>query len=265
VNEHRWAQTGVWDSDGTMIVPCLNPSCDAALRVYRSGRRVLEPTGHGTTVHGIRLDLEDDTDGGVSKIICHEIAHDYDLASIPLLKGDVVLDIGAHIGVVSIYLALRFPGVRILAYEPVKENYQRLVRNIEVNGVALSVIPHNLAVTGNGRDVTLHGELNRNSGGSSLWATDGAVYTAHSVTLGDIFRTYALERVRLLKIDCEGAEWEILPAAGKLLERVDYLVGEFHSNSALDARGHRPPRLRAFCEQWIPAEHVRVTECRMGG
>ena len=63
-----------------------------------------------------------------------EINSVYDFDSIPFERGDVVLDIGAHKGGISCYLAKRWGAV--LAFEPVPENFVRMCANIELNGLA---------------------------------------------------------------------------------------------------------------------------------
>lgn len=60
------------------------------------------------------------------------------------LKGQIVIDIGAHIGTASIYAGLR--GARVFAFEPSLENYNLLVKNIIHNKLTGNVKGYNLAV-----------------------------------------------------------------------------------------------------------------------
>lgn len=48
----------------------------------------------------------------------------YDFDSIDFKERDVVIDIGGNIGMVSIYLAKKYPFLKIYAFEPVIQNYQ---------------------------------------------------------------------------------------------------------------------------------------------
>jgi len=57
--------------------------------------------------------------------------------------GEVLYDVGANIGIYTLYAASR--GVQVVAFEPVLENYVRLVQNIELNGFK-HVIPLYCAV-----------------------------------------------------------------------------------------------------------------------
>jgi len=243
----------------------LDPTCGAYRRRW-ADRWVLVPQGFGPDAAGLSLDIVDDPQGGVAKLIYWELAHSYELTGLDLPPGAVAVDIGAHVGIVSIYLAQRYPGLRVLAYEPQVDNYARLVRNIMVNGVGEQIIACPEAVTGDGRAIQLHGDGTTNSGGWSMLAAGQQVGApVPSVTLPAIFARHQLDRVAVLKIDCEGAEYEILTGAPALLDRVDLLVGEFHDNAALTAQYGGPAALLALCHQHLPAERVRVTMVRIGG
>lgn len=53
-----------------------------------------------------------------------------------------------------------------------------------------------------------------------------------------MFDRFVPDRCRLLKMDCEGAEHEILPACNSL-GRVDWFSAEFHINRRLEEAGHK--------------------------
>ena len=54
------------------------------------------------------------------------------------------------------------------------------------------------------------------------------------VTLPQVLEEHAIERVRLLKLDCEGSEYEILRAcAAETLDRIDYIVLEIHESPGI--------------------------------
>lgn len=260
---HDWAATAIWDN-GELCVPCRRNGCEAERRQRKDGMYSIEPRGFKAEANGVALDIEDDPQGGVAKIVLREIEKSYDLDSIPFEAGDTVIDIGAQVGVVSCYLAKKHPDIKVLAYEPVPENYARLVRNLKANGIE-NVTAINSAVTGDGRDLTLIGHLDKNSGGISAFTSNGhgeAKYIVPSVTLADVFRVYNLSRVKLLKIDCEGAEYEILRHFGPL-DKIDYVRGEFHSNAKIREMGETPEKLRGLLDSHIDPEHVKVHYCEI--
>ena len=228
MHKHKWTPTGLFDEQGDIRAPCIDPKCEAYM-VKHGDEYIVHQKGFGASIHGMKLLLEDDKKGGVAKLICKEVEESYHLDTIDFHDGDVVLDIGAHIGVISIYLAKKYPGLRIYAFEPIEANFQNMLANIEANQ-AIDITPVNCAVTGDGRDIQIGGDSSQNTGGFSMYSRQNPV-TVHSVTLEQIFKAYHIERVKLLKIDCEGCEYEVLRP--HMLGRVDHLRGELHVGGSI--------------------------------
>lgn len=234
--------TGLYSTDGWLVLPSKDKTSDKALAISPSGEEKVV-SGWGMEIDGVPLDIDDDPDGGVAKIVCREVTANYQLHLMDFKPGDVVLDIGAQCGVVSCYLAKRHPQITVYAFEPVTENFTRLQRNIKANGLD-NVVAINKAVTGDGKRVVIYGDLSSNAGGSSIYgAVSQKHYLAESITLKDIFSLYAIDRVRLLKLDCEGSEYDILSNACNMLKRVDSIRGELHINNILREQGYNPETL----------------------
>jgi len=120
-------------------------------------------------------------------------------------------------------------------------------------------MPVQMAVTGDGRDLTLWGNLEQNSGGSSaLVPGGGEEYAVPSMTLEQVFEQFVPGRCKLLKMDVEGMEYEVIAASNDLLKRADYLALEIHSNALLAAQGETAKRLTNICASYIPEERLRV-------
>jgi FkbM family methyltransferase len=132
----------------------------------------------------------------------------YKLSKIPFKEGDIVLDIGLNVGMISIYLAHKYPFLKIYSFEPLKANYKNFFRNRIMNNIPDGTITaENLAVTGDGRNVTMNIDPT-NSGGSRMREFSVSTKTddiVPSITLDSIFEKYNISKVKLLKIDCEGA------------------------------------------------------------
>jgi len=157
---------------------------------------------------------------------------------------------------VSVYLAKRYPNARIIAVEPVPENYTRLLRNLEKNNIT-NVLAINKAVTADGRDVEIAGNINNNSGGSSIYV-DGVSRVVQSITLEEIAGDH--DTIDLLKIDCEGAEYEILFTAD--LSNIQAIRGEVHYNEAFKRVGYTPDRLLQHLRQSVGDVHL--SPCPIG-
>jgi len=257
---HDWANVGIWEGMN-MSVPCRR--CDAELLTKQDGTKVVIPDGFPMAINGVPLDIEDDEQGTVAKIVCREVERVYRLDDIPFEPGDVVLDLGAHVGIVSVYLAKKYPFLKILAVEPVKENFERLVRNVKANGIRDGTVTFmNAAVTADAREVTLFGQLEGNSGGLSILAMpragDGG-WKVPSFTLAQIIAQTGAERVKLLKLDVEGAEHEILRSDPSVLDKVDWLAAEIHESEPLRKAGHTNEGLLELVKQHMPEERLRIS------
>ncbi len=225
IRERDYTTTGLWH-DGWFHRPAINPKSDVALAWNGKEKKLVH--GWGMTAGEFDLDIQDESRGGVAKLVCWEITHEYGLDNLDLKPGSVVFDVGAQSGVVSIYLAKKYPDIKIYAFEPMPQNFTRLQRNIKANGVDDSVTAINKAVTSDGRDVTITGDMNMNAGGANIYDNNGHnKYKIGSVQLSAWMATNNIDHVDLLKLDCEGAEFEII-LDDNMLERSSILRGEVH-------------------------------------
>jgi FkbM family methyltransferase len=147
-----------------------------------------------------------------------------------------VLDIGANIGVSSVYLSDVFPKARVFAFEPSPQNLDLLKRNTEKLG-RVQVVPVALGED-DGSLEFFASEAGANFGGFSRFAagSDTARRTAVPVRhAGRQLAELGVASADVIKIDVEGSEWEILSALGDdYLSRTRYIVGELHGNRDFD-------------------------------
>lgn len=207
---------------------------------------------------GIRLYIQDHPMGGTAKIVCDEVVNFYRLPEMVFQPGDVVLDVGAQVGVVSLYLATRWPGITVYAFEPMPENYALLRNNIQMNRLR-NVKALNVAVTGDGRPVRINGNVGENAGGPQIYWPDVYSHPVDSVTLYGFIEKQQIDRVALLKLDCEGAEYEILGSGHLLLTYpIRRVRCEIHTNNALRAKGWDAVALSTLIRQTVPDTSLRI-------
>lgn len=149
-----------------------------------------------------------------------------------LRPGETVVDVGANIGVFSVY-AGRTPGVRVVAVEPAASNLACLERNLRANGCGGTAVFAG-ALADRPGPVRLfrsrNGVLHRIVGGEE---PGGEAVEVPAASLEQLLDEQGVERVDLLKMDCEGAEGLVLGSAPKsVLERVRRIAMEFHDDAS---------------------------------
>ena len=148
---------------------------------------------------------------------------------------DIVLDIGANIGIFTLYAATKTQGT-IYAFEPFPENVEFLNKNIEVNGFH-NVIVQNLAV--NDKIGTEKLFLSEISGGHLLFDHNikGEINNYVEIlttTLDHIVEENSIEQIDFLKLDCEGSEGQILMSTSKNpFKKIRKIAMEFHDNVSM--------------------------------
>lgn len=143
-------------------------------------------------------------------------------------QSPVIIDIGAYIGDFSLYAA-KYLNARVIAYEPTAENFAMLQENVRINNLEHRVEVVNKAVGLSG-EISLGIEKNDQEIHVSRYLyPDGEQRTVQSVSLQEIFSTHGIEKVDLLKVDCEGGEYDIFPTApDHLFARIQNIVFEHH-------------------------------------
>lgn len=142
----------------------------------------------------------------------------------------VVIDIGAHIGVFSVFIERSAKGVTVYSYEPCRENFDLLEKNVRLNGLCDSIRVFNAGLSGTGgrRELFLDPV---NDGAHSIIERKDLSVIIDTVSLKDIFDENGIERCDFLKMDCEGAEYETLyNTPGEYLDRIGAISMEYHDN-----------------------------------
>lgn len=145
------------------------------------------------------------------------------------IEPKVIFDVGANIGVISALLANLYPDAKIFAFEPEEQNFEILLKNtceypnITAKNVALG------SSTG-GRTLYESDDVN-NFGGFSFHPMGSDLMKPLPVMQSSVEDEInaAGGAVDLLKLDTEGAEFEILSAITPAqLERMTWIMGELH-------------------------------------
>jgi FkbM family methyltransferase len=146
---------------------------------------------------------------------------------------DTVVDVGGNIGALALDAGRRAKRGRVVSIEPVEANFRLLCQNISRNRLP-NVTPLRAAVVGTSATETTvylsplgsgHHTIVRSLAGN---ASRGEKVEA--VRLQDLFARYAIQRCDFLKLDCEGAEFEILEnMPAEIARRIVRLAMEYHT------------------------------------
>jgi FkbM family methyltransferase len=144
-----------------------------------------------------------------------------------------VLDVGAYIGAYAFAVSFFLPKVRVLSFEPLPENIDRLKTNLA--GYQQFKVYHTALGEKNGNttfyrssfspssSILRMGELHRRAFPKTSGEEEVRVPIAR---LEDVLADAALEGPVLLKLDVQGYEKQVLAGAGKILERIDVIICE---------------------------------------
>lgn len=143
-----------------------------------------------------------------------------------------VLDIGANVGITALYFSQLFPNAGIYAFEPAPDNFAVLEKNI---ANCKRIRGFNFALGAKDATLELFASDNPvNFGGYSLHAagsdTAKRIWTPVR-KVSSVLAELSLSSVDVVKIDTEGAEYDILTAFPEaVLKGVKYIAGELHGN-----------------------------------
>lgn len=180
----------------------------------------------------LQFELEDEADFSVFSEIFIEKEYRCVEELIKNARG-IIVDVGAHKGLFSSYVRALNPTVPVLAFEPDEKNFSYLKKNLAKNHID-GVRAKSLAVAGRAGRRTF--SLSVDSHNHSLVEDFGEAVGERLVectTLEEVFHKNGVERCALLKIDCEGAEFEILETvAAEVFNKTEAFYVEYHQFTA---------------------------------
>lgn len=159
--------------------------------------------------------------------------HEYDLRQYIHAPLQTILDLGANVGMATVYLNALYPSARFACVEPDPRNIKLLDKTLASNQLRGKVTVFPMAVSAKPGQLRLR--MGENSTCSALETSplhDLADSTLVEVTtVPKLLEQLGWERINLLKIDIEGTEDELLSIDNSWLSRVDALVLEVHPNT----------------------------------
>ena len=137
-----------------------------------------------------------------------------------------ILDLGANIGMATLYLSHCFPHAEIACVEPSPHNLPLLKRTVALNGIRARVFEGAAGAQAG----MLELNISSNPDHTSAFPVDNAIarVSVPVVSVPEIMRSMSWDHIDLLKIDIEGGEKEVLGSNNEWLKQVQIIMGESH-------------------------------------
>jgi len=143
------------------------------------------------------------------------------------VSGKIIVDVGAYIGDTSIYFAIK-GAKKVIAIEPHPVAFKEMLENIQLNSLEKVIIPINAGLA------SKHGKICIEN--VDVESTNGIYHKLGNceseipaITLGEIISMYEIKDDAILKMDCEGCEYDIIFNDYEHLKIFKELIFEYHT------------------------------------
>ncbi len=172
----------------------------------------------------------------------------YDAPEIPWNTLNTVIDVGAHVGVFALYVASQSPTAKVIAYEPEPTNIHTFRKTVDESKLHDRIIIEPVGIAGEAGELKMHVMPGRGEQNSLYRQTESSRSISVPVTtLAASFEKHGIAHCDLLKVNCEGAEYDMFYGlSDEYFKRIDRIVMNYHLFS-LDPK-HHPAILKEFLE-----------------
>jgi len=165
--------------------------------------------------------------------------------------GATVLDLGANAGYFSLAAFMKSKNINLIAVEPLPTNLKLYRETMSLNGIDDFTLIEKAVLNNEGKDLEIHYEEDGAASVGASMITRRKSRTSINVpttTLDEIYEVNSLSHVDVLKIDCEGAEYNILyNASDDVFGKTPCIILETH-DWAPEEEG-TIPQLEAFLKE----------------
>lgn len=141
-----------------------------------------------------------------------------------------IVDLGAHIGLTSLYFKSLFPEAQIFSIEPVPGNFKLLKKNCETNGFHWTLISKCIGSENKKVKFSLDALSNQYSLTRNVSKKEGEsnFIEIEMITMNDIIREFNINQIDILKVDIEGAEAELFAQCESWISKIRLIIIEVH-------------------------------------
>jgi len=170
------------------------------------------------------------------------------------IKNAVVLDVGAFIGDTALYFS-QHKGIKLHCLEPCKNNLDCLLENVEY---IPNIKIYNVGLASNNRKDMLDEGDDIGSGGESIYSHKNKSEEINLMGIEYFMNKFKIKHIDLMKIDVEGAEYEIFGSEGfsKVNKNIDAIIGETHLTPALPIIAKIMLEHYGYKFEWLPYNNL---------
>jgi FkbM family methyltransferase len=163
-------------------------------------------------------------------------------------NGLVVLDIGANVGVYSLYCSLHYDISKVYAFEPDPETFSQLKNNVRINNLDSKIVAVKKAVTGLDGQSVFYAD-DESSRASSTMRKSGRQFCVETLSIPGLFEELQIDHADIAKIDIEGSEYPAIFNCPKdILRKMKTILVECHGDFAASNARYTKKDLRQFLE-----------------
>jgi FkbM family methyltransferase len=139
----------------------------------------------------------------------------------------IVVDLGANIGLTSLYYATLFPSAKVICVEPEPNNFDLLKTNCEQNGLHWTCLQQAIGGSSGKAMLSRHYYANQHSVLSGT-TNDKDAIEVEMIKMDDLIREQKIDTIDLLKVDIEGAEYDLFAHCSAWILKVKLIIVEIH-------------------------------------
>jgi FkbM family methyltransferase len=144
------------------------------------------------------------------------------------VKDKVVVDIGAYVGDSAIYFALK--GARkVIAVEPHPKAFEEMIDNMKLNKLEDIIIPINAGLASKLGGICIDRNVDVIHTVSTYYKPDECNNKVPTMTLEELIRKYDIDRGAVLKMDCEGCEYDVILNDYERVRLFNEVYFEYHA------------------------------------
>ena len=159
------------------------------------------------------------------------VDNEYDSLNLPE-TAKTIIDLGANIGLSALFFIKKFPGARIVAVEPDAVNFSIMKKNLDKFPKSIALLQAAIWPT-DGEVSSVEEDDNHASLGAWGYRTEASngksALSVKAVSIPTIMKQYHMDFVDILKVDIEGAEYELFEKKYEgWIDKVGLIIIETH-------------------------------------